>query len=147
MEAQLQDICTVPGVATAFVCDNGGKAVARSEPVVLATVMMDDMGAAIAQAFGAIDASYRVAERVEFVYNTWRLFARDLKPGIVCVVCRPNADMSLVRMTVDMVAIAWRDDPQVSRRLQQRQVSRRDLVEEKQVSNEAWRSWRTLLAG
>ena len=48
----------------------------------------------------------------------------DIRDGVLLVVCHASADMSLLRMTIDVVVAGWRNDPAIDRQLRQRAVAR-----------------------
>ncbi len=145
MERDLQRISTMTGAGCAFVCDNGGSVVATSDPPALATATMSQIGRVATQVFQAMSAASRPADRAEFVYDTWRLFARDLGPAVVLVVLGPGADMPLVRMSIDATVVGWKADKEIQRRLA-RSTARRDQVAPRELDGHALRSWRAFAA-
>jgi predicted regulator of Ras-like GTPase activity (Roadblock/LC7/MglB family) len=144
MERDLQQISNIEDVAGAFVCDNASNVIASSEPAVLATVTMQHIGRVAAQVFEAMRMTGRTMDRAEFQYDTWTLFARDFGKQLALVVCQPGADMSVVRMSVDMAAVRWKADKGVQKRLSKHETRRDGLLTRPNLDEAAWRSWRLL---
>ena len=143
MERDLQQICALEHVGGAFVCDNTGEVVVSSTPPVLATITMNQIGRSAVQTFSAMETAKRPVERMEIIYDAWRLFVRDLGPAMVVVVCQPAVDMAMLRMTVDMVTVRWRKENLLQKRLGKKNPPpRKDLLTEAHLDDAAWRSYR-----
>jgi hypothetical protein len=147
VEKDLEHVGAVPGVGGSFVCDNRGDVIVSSDPAVLATVTMTTIGREVARVFVALEAAGQTAQRIDFVYDTWRLLAHDIGDAVFFVVCQPEADMALVRMTVDVVVAGWRKDSTAQRRLQQRRAERKALVNAAALDQGSWSSWSVLVSG
>ena len=145
MERDLQEICALEHVGGAFVCDNAGEVIVSSTPPVLATNTMNQISRAAAQTFGAMETAKKLVERLEFTYDTWRLFVRDIGPAMIVVVCQPAVDMAMLRMTVDMVTVGWRKDNNTQKRLSKKGAPpRKNLLTEAQMDDIGWRSYRLI---
>ncbi len=142
MERGLQDICAVEGVGGAFVCDNAGDVVASSSPAVLATDTMSHIGRVTAQIFAAMEAANRRVERLEFAFDTWRLFARDLGPAALLVVGHPQVDTAWMRMAVDVAIVEWRASHTIEKKAGKRQVARHHMLKRDQLDDAGWQSLR-----
>ncbi len=147
MEKELNQVGEVPGVGGSFLCDNKGDVIVSSDPAVLATVTMNTIGREVARAFVALDAANQGAERIEFVYNSWRLLARDIGDGVLFVVCQPEVDMAMVRMTVDVAIAGWRGNANAQKRIQQHRAERAALVNRAALDQGSWSSWTVLNSG
>ena len=120
MEKALEHIGALSGVGGSFVCDNRGDVIVSSDPAVLATVTMTTIGREVGRAFAALEAASESAARIEFVYDSWRLLAHDIGNAVLFVVCHPEADMALVRMTAEVASAGWSKDAGAQKRLQRR---------------------------
>ncbi len=141
MENDLTQITSVPNVGGAFVCDNRGDVIVSSDPAVLATVTMNTIGREVGRAFVALDAAKAPATRLDFAYDRWRLLAQDIGEAVLFVVCQPEADMSIVRMSVDVVVAGWRKDVTAQKRLQRASIERTALVKSSNLDHGSMRSW------
>ncbi|MFN0146837.1 MAG: hypothetical protein ACKVT1_10015 [Dehalococcoidia bacterium] len=147
MERELLDICGVSGVAGGFVCDNAGEVIAASDPPVLATQTMTLAGRVAAQIFGAMDAANHRVDRIEVAFDTGRLFARDIGPAVLVVVCQPVVDTAMLRMAIDIAVVGWRSNSQHQKRLTKSKAVRRQVLTEGALDEVAWRSWRVVAQG
>ena len=144
MEQGLQQLGNLGHVGGSFVCDNTGGVITSSTPAVLATVTMIMIGRETAQAFAALEAGGRAANRIDFTYDTWRLLATDLGDGILLVVCEPQVDMPILRMTVDVVSSAWKKDSAVQKQFARHRAARKEVIARAQFDDVSQRSWKTI---
>jgi hypothetical protein len=147
VEKGLEQIGGLPCVGGSFVCDNRGDVIVSSDPAVLATVTMSTIGREVGLAFLALESASRPATRIDFVYDSWRLLAQDMGDAVFFVVCQPNVDMAIVRMTVDVVIAGWRKDSAAQKRLQQRRTERASLASPAALDQGSWSSWVTFASG
>ncbi|MGH2634208.1 MAG: hypothetical protein ACRDG3_12420 [Tepidiformaceae bacterium] len=144
MDKGLKELSLLPGVGGAFVCDNRGGVIVSSTPAALATATMNTIGREVAQAFTAAEKAGWPSTRVEFVYDTWRLLAEDLGGAVLFLVCEEEADMPIARMTVDVVAAAWRKDSGVKKQLARHWAARTDVMTTANFDEVSRRSWRII---
>ena len=147
MEKELEQVGKVPGVGGTFVCDNKGDVIVSSDPAVLATVTMTTIGREVARVFVALEAADEPASRIDFVYDSWRMLAQDIGDAVFFVVCQADADMAMVRMTVDVVIAGWRKDASAQKRLQRHRAERAALVSSAALDQGSWSSWTVLASG
>lgn len=147
MEKGLEQVGVLAGVEGSFLCDNRGDVIVSSDPAVLATVTMNTIGREVARTFVALEAAEQGAERIDFVYDSWRLLARDIGDGVLFVVCQPDVDMAMVRMTVDVAIAGWRTNPNAQKRIQQHRAERAALVNRATLDQGSWSSWTVLKGG
>ncbi len=144
MERGLKEIGTVDHVEGSFVCDNKGDVMLSSTPAVLATATMATIGREVARTFEAMRAATRPVTRLEFDYGTWRLFGRDMGDALLLVVCQPPTDMPFLRMTIDIVASGWRQDPAAQKLLSSRRTERRELIKPDNLDDASRKIWRLI---
>lgn len=147
MEKELDQIGALAAVGGSFLCDNRGDVIVSSNPAVLATVTMNTIGREVARAFVALDAADQGAERIDFVYDSWRLLAQDIGDGVFFVVCQPEVDMAMVRMTVDVVIAGWRANANAQKRIADHRAERAALVSRAALDQGSWSSWTVLNSG
>ncbi len=141
MEKELEQISTVPGVGGSFLCDNRGDVIVSSDPAVLATVTMNTIGREVGRAFVALETAGQKAPRLEFAYNSWRLLARDIGDAVLFVVCQPDTDMAMVRMSADVAIGSWQTSAAAQKRLQRHRAERSSLVNKTALDHGSWNSW------
>ena len=57
-------------------------------------------------------------------YSERIIFVLDLEKAFLIVICTPSVDISLLRMTVNVVLSRWEDDPKVQKEFQSNFVDR-----------------------
>ena len=141
MEKDLEQISAVPGVGGSFLCDNRGDVIVSSNPAVLATVTMNTIGREVGRVFVAFETAGHNASKLEFVYDTWQLLARDIGDAVLFVVCQPETNMAMVRMSADVVIGGWQTDAGARKRLQRHRAERSSLVDRAALDQGSWSSW------
>jgi hypothetical protein len=141
MEKGLDQINAVPGVGGSFLCDNRGDVIVSSDPAVLATVTMNTIGREVGRAFVALETAGQPAAKMEFAYDSWRLLAQDIGDAVLFVVCQPETNMAMVRMSADVVISGWQKDNAAQKRLQRHRAERSALVSRAALDQGSWSSW------
>ncbi len=141
MERELQELCAIPHVGGAFVCDNRGEVIVSSDPAVLATVAMNVIGREVGRSLLALETSGREGLRLDFVFDSWRLLAHDMGEAVVFIVCEPGADVAMVRMTAEVTMNTWTKDSRARKRLASRRVERKQLVTPATPDQNAYGAW------
>lgn len=145
MERGLQELATMDQVDGAFVCNSSGDVVLSSMPPVLATAAMSHIGKAVSQVFSAFEAAAVPIDRFDLAFDTWTLVARDLGQAVVIVVAEPGADLSTLRMMLDIVIVGWTTSGQLEKRLGKgKSSSRMDLLSAANLDDAALRSLKLL---
>jgi hypothetical protein len=141
MEKELEQVSAVPGVGGSFLCDNRGDVIVSSDPAVLATVTMNTIGREVGRAFVALETAGQPAAKMEFAYDSWRLLAQDIGDAVLFVVCQPETNMAMVRMSADVVISGWQKDNAAQKRLQRHRAERSALVSRAALDQGSWSSW------
>jgi hypothetical protein len=98
---------------------------------------MRAIGRHVGQTLVALASAEMAVSRLDFLYDTWRLLAQDLGNGQLYVLCAPETDAAMLRMTVDVVATGWKIDSNVQKKLSAR--PRRDLLARENLDEVSWR--------
>jgi hypothetical protein len=146
MEKGLTEITQLQGVAGAFVTDGAGQIIATSSAPTLATAGMLALALQTNQALAAVQAAGVVVGRVEFLFDRWRLFVRDLGPCAVICYADADIDAGMLRLTVDMVVSEWRIRGK-DQRVAKGNTSRTSLLAKDQLDEPSIQSLRLLIAG
>lgn len=117
MEQELAQLDSLPGVGGSFVVGEDGEVIATSRSAPLAASTMNRVGRLAGQMLVVIGRASRPVERLDLRFDVWRLFAQDLGNGLLLVVCEPQVDMALLKLTVDVLAAGWARDAAVQKRL------------------------------
>jgi hypothetical protein len=128
VEKELEQFGAIPHVGGVFVCDNTGEVILSSSPAVLATVTMNAIGREVARVLLALESAGRAVSRLDLKFNCWRLLAHDLNDAMLFVVCEAEVDMSVLRMTTDVVVATWESDARARKRLAAYRKERKQLI-------------------
>ena len=144
MESELRQFCDIPHVGGAFVCDNRGDVIVSSDPAVLASVAMNTIGREVGRSLLALEASGYRGLRMDFVFDSWRLLARDMGEAIVFIVCEPAVDLATVRMTLDVAMNSWQNDSRARKRIASRRVERKQLLTPATLDQNTYQAWKLI---
>jgi predicted regulator of Ras-like GTPase activity (Roadblock/LC7/MglB family) len=105
MERILQDINAVVGVTGSFVCDSEGAIVARELPSVFDEAMLLPAARTVTQTIQGLETTRRrrVAE-LDLVYREGRLVIKNLRAGLLYVLCVRNINVPLLNLTANVAA-------------------------------------------
>ncbi len=124
MKEGLREINDLVGTWGSLICDNQGGIIESAVPPALDQASQENINRHILDLFKT--AGSAVEGMVEGVlhYEQRKIFVMDLKKAFLVVFCTPSADISLLRMTVNLVLANWEDDPQVQKTFQAHLVER-----------------------
>jgi len=124
MKNGLLEINQVLGVWGSILCSNQGELIEGAPPIGFNETTLEDFGR------NAVDLLYSAAKSVtgltEIVmhYSERKMFVVDLEQAILIVFCTPSVDISMLRMTVNVITTRWQSDKKVQKRLQAAAVER-----------------------
>jgi len=82
------------------------------------------MRQAVEMMYGASESVQGLSEAV-LHYSDRKLFVVDLEKAFLFVICTPSIDISLLRMTVNVVRANWDADTGIQKQLQESFVERK----------------------
>lgn len=134
MQAGLSDIKAVPNVHGCFLVSNRGKTIEADPPLELTEEELESIGAAVIQVLLGLETWGSPAGELDFSYQRSRLVVRDLDQAALVMICSPEVDPALLRLTVNVVTKRWGKDAEAQERFDQfstnREVDLPDLFEE-----------------
>lgn len=124
MQAGLQQIKQVKNVYGCFLADNHGEVIAVDPPLELTGRELDLISLHVIQVLLGLETWGDAAEELDFIYQGSRLVVRDLGHSALIVICDSGLDISLLRMTVNVVTSRWEQDEKIRKELESHAVSR-----------------------
>lgn len=104
MENHLKEINAMLGVVGSFVCLSDSSVAAKAMPDRFDEATVETAAQVAAQTLNALETSgLRVAE-VDLVYSQGRLLLKNLRGGILAIVCARNINIPLLNLTANVVA-------------------------------------------
>jgi predicted regulator of Ras-like GTPase activity (Roadblock/LC7/MglB family) len=101
MESLLKEINAVMGVNGSFVCYSDGSLVAHVVPPHISAEQLTTAARIAAQTFQALDISRRRTEEADLVFEQGRLILKNLRGGILGVLCARTISLPLLNLTVN----------------------------------------------
>lgn len=126
-QALFEELTRVAGVQGACVCDNHGGVLGLLLAGAGDRRMFEGIGLALNQCFGALNARSAFRD-IEVVFEGKTLVARDLGNATLAVVCGADANLPLLRMTLNVAANPFEGDAELQRGLQQAALSRANTL-------------------
>jgi len=124
MKAGLQEINELGGVWGSLVLNNRGEVIVNAAPAGLNQDALANLtNQAVDLLSSAVESLPGLTETV-IHYSQKKLFILDLKQVVLLVICTPSVDLSLLRMTVNVVVTNWGADPKIQKQLKDHYVER-----------------------
>lgn len=99
METALQEINAVAGVNGSFACASNGKIIAQVMPSTYEPAKLSAVARLAVQTFNALELSRQRVSDVDLVFTQQRLILKNLRGGILVILCARNINIPLLNMT------------------------------------------------
>ena len=126
-QAMFEQLARVAGVQGACVCDNHGVILGLLLAGVGDRRLFERIGLGLSQCLGALHARSAVRD-LEVVFERKTVVARDLGNATLAVVCSADANLPLLRMTLNVAANPFEGDAELQRGLKQAALSRANTL-------------------
>ena len=124
MKDGLKEINELVGVWGSFITNNRGDVILSVAPPALKKPVLENISRQVIELLiSAGDQIDGISEMV-FHYSQKKLFVIDLEKAILTVVCTPSVDISLLRMTVNVIRTGWDSDEKVQKALEKNYLER-----------------------
>jgi predicted regulator of Ras-like GTPase activity (Roadblock/LC7/MglB family) len=124
MIAGLKEINSLVGVWGSFIVNNRGEVLHGLTPPQLKNKMLETIGSLAVDLLVSSNGQLNAVSEMVFDFSQRRLFILDLEKAILVVVGTPSVDLSLLRMTANVVRTEWDDDPKVQTFLAKNNLAR-----------------------
>ena len=138
MDKGLADINAVAGVRGCITCDNRGGVIASVTPTGLDLATLNNIGRQVTLILAALETAGQAMSELDFTYDGARLVARDLGNAVLVVLCEPQVEISMLRLTLNVVTARWKKDSSVQERLAGRAGEREDLLTKDNLDALSW---------
>jgi predicted regulator of Ras-like GTPase activity (Roadblock/LC7/MglB family) len=142
IEERFAEIGAVAGVAASFICDNGGRVIASSFGEDADVTPVRDVARELLQTAAVLHRIGEPARQMDFTYAGRRVVVRDLEDSLLVVLCAPQVEISLLRLTLNVATAQLRDDVEL-RNLLRGSVANREVLES-ELDQTSWQLMRTL---
>ena len=113
MNAGLKEINELVGVWGSFIINNRGEVILSVAPPGLKKPALETISQKVLGLFVSTNDQIKELSEIVFHYSLKKLFIVDLEQAFLAVICTPSVDISLLRMTVNVVRTGWDSDEKV----------------------------------
>ncbi len=124
MKNGLREINELNGVWGSFIANNRGEVLFSAAPPDLNEPVLENISRHLLELIVFSGDQLKEHSETVFHYSKKKLFVVDLENAILVVICTPSVDLSLLRMTINVVRAGWDDDPKVQTLLKKNYVER-----------------------
>ena len=117
MNQGLKEINELEGVWGSFICNNQAKILASALPSSLNKSNAENIARHVLAVISTGGDTIQELQEVVIYFQQRRLFILDLQQAILVVICDPSVDISLLRMTVNILTTSWESDANVQKQL------------------------------
>lgn len=117
MNQDLKEINELEGVWGSFVCNNQAKVLASALPPSLNKSNVENIARHLVDLVSTGGETLQELQDVVIYFQQKRLFILDLQQAILVVICDPSVDVSLLRMTINILTTSWESDADVQKQL------------------------------
>ncbi len=117
MNQGLKEINELEGVWGSFICNNQAKILASALPTSLNKSNVENIARHLVDMVSTGSETIQELQEVVIYFQQRRLFILDLQQAILVVICDPSVDISLLRMTVNILTTSWESDANVQKQL------------------------------
>jgi predicted regulator of Ras-like GTPase activity (Roadblock/LC7/MglB family) len=113
MKQGLSEINEIKGVWGSMVCDNQGNILASAPPSGFDDPILEEISRICVETLS--DGSEFIPELGEltFYYQKNHLFVLDLKRAAMIIFCTPGIDISLLRLSINLVTARWEEQKKI----------------------------------
>ncbi len=104
MENYLKEINAVLGVVGSFVCLSDGTLAAQALPDKIDAASAETAARIATQTLNALETSGQRVAEADLLYGQGRLVLKNLRGGVLVIVCARNLNISLLNLTANVVA-------------------------------------------
>lgn len=126
MEEGLAEILDVADVKACLLFDNQGNVLREMAQVDLHPDQIQEIGSLVLPFLAALETENGDYTDVEYVFERSRVVLKDLEKAVLVVICQLEVDISLLRLTMNVVMNQWDESPQVRKFLKTHQKPRLD---------------------
>ena len=124
MKQGLQEINELDGVWGSLICNNQGDLIASVPPPGFESSQLENISRHCVQMLSESSVSVQGLEEMVFYFKQKRLLVLDLQQAVMIVFCTPSIDISLLRMTINVVTSRWDGDKKIQKQFRDRFVER-----------------------
>jgi predicted regulator of Ras-like GTPase activity (Roadblock/LC7/MglB family) len=124
MKNGLLELNELVGVWGSILCTKQGDLIESSPPTGFTESTLEDISKLAIELLSSAEKSITGVREAVIHYSERKIFVLDLEQAIVVVFCTPSVDISLLRMTVNVITTRWQSDKKIQKKLKEAAVKR-----------------------
>jgi len=124
MKDGLREINELIGTWGSLVCNNQGEIIESITSPGMNKSTLENINRHVISMFSTAAESMQGTAEAVLHYSQKKLFVQDMEKAFLVVICTPSVDISLLRMTVNVVRTNWDGDDKVQKQLRNNLVQR-----------------------
>ena len=120
----LKEINELTGVWGSLLCNNQAKVIASAPPADFNLSALENIARHCVDLTSPGIESFQDLQEVVVHFQQRKLFILDLEGAIIIVLCAPDIDISLLRMTINVMITRWETDSEIQQQLKTNFVER-----------------------
>ena len=124
MKDGLREINELAGTWGSLICNNQGEIIQGNTPPGLNKPALENINRNVIGMFNSASESMQEIFEAVLHYSEKIIFILDLKEAYLIVICTPSVDISLLRMTINVILNRWEGDPKVQKEFQKNFIDR-----------------------
>ncbi len=138
LSAFFSQIEKLAGMQSACVCDNHGELLGAIGPTALDNAVYTRLGQLMCQLLAVLETQGRKPKELDLLLDHQAVLVRDLGNAFVMVLCVPQLDRALLRLTLNVAALPFEKDADLQGLLREAAPLRRDVLTENALDAAAW---------
>ncbi len=124
MKEGLVEINQLVGIWGSLICNNQGEIILGNTAPGVNKSALENINRNVITMFTSTSGSMQGFSEAVLHYSERKLFVLDLEEAFLIVICTPSVDISLLRMTVNVILSRWEGDSKVQKEFKKRFVER-----------------------
>jgi predicted regulator of Ras-like GTPase activity (Roadblock/LC7/MglB family) len=124
MKAGLQEINETLGVWGSLLCNNQGELIENASPPALNKDTLENISRHMLELISGAAESVPGLTEITFHYQDRKMLVVDLRQALLMVICTPSVDISLLRMSINVVLARWESDSDIQKNFKDYYVDR-----------------------
>ena len=124
MKDGLREINELVGVWGSILCNNQAEIIEDISPPGFNKPALENIARHSLELISTGSETVQDLQEAVFHFQQRTIFILDLQQAILIVLCTPSIDISLLRLTINVVAARWEEDAKVQKRFHDSYVER-----------------------
>lgn len=124
MQSGLKEINQTLGVWGSLICNNQGAIITEQTPPALNKASLENISRHILETINTLGGEIEGLNEIVLHFEQRKVFVVDIQQALLIVICTPSVDISLLRMSTNVVLDRWQSDPKVKKGFEKAFVER-----------------------